>query len=123
MGTDGTRGTKYFTLTNQSVRRSVHWLYSIHPTLINNLVGAFNRTNANSVPGLRTKGGKPVCGNGHNLGTNNVALVRPYMAERRHRREPSCNDPRRGRFVMGMRSVLYPGLEISSAWRSSCTRA
>ncbi len=37
------------------------WLYSIHPTLINNLVGAFNRTNANSVPGLRTKDGKPVC--------------------------------------------------------------
>ena len=39
----------------------VNWLYSIHPTLINNLVGAFNRTNANSVPGLRTKDGKPVC--------------------------------------------------------------
>src|SRR3989442_1948564 len=61
MGTRGTRGTKYFTLTNQSVRRSVNWLYSIHSTLINNLVGAFNRTNANSVPGLRTKDGKPVC--------------------------------------------------------------
>src|SRR6266568_8530606 len=32
--------TNYFSLINQSVRRGVNWLYSIHPTLINNLVGA-----------------------------------------------------------------------------------
>jgi hypothetical protein len=40
---------------------SGNWLYSIHPTLINNLVIGFNRTDANSVPGLRTKDGKGVC--------------------------------------------------------------
>ncbi len=40
---------------------SGNWLYSIRPTLINNLTVGFDRTDANSVPGLRTKDGKPVC--------------------------------------------------------------
>jgi hypothetical protein len=38
-----------------------NWVYSIHPTLINNLVVYYNRTTANSVPGLRTKSNGPVC--------------------------------------------------------------
>ena len=37
-----------------------NWVYTIHPNLINNVVVGYNETLANSVPGLRTKDGKPV---------------------------------------------------------------
>lgn len=37
------------------------WLYTIKPTLINNLVVSYNRLNTFSQAGLKTKDGKPVC--------------------------------------------------------------
>jgi len=40
---------------------SVNYLWTVSPTVINNLVGSYTRLNSNSVSGLRDKDGKPIC--------------------------------------------------------------